>query len=240
MTVKVSTSDPAVAALLGEHASIEMVGSHDDSAFAILFQEDWTRRVFFGRPDVELAGLIETIDNNPLVCADSFSVPGPVSTLALIALEPLMRAGILVEDPVVQVMGAAEEDVDPWLARCGWGGEVAISFPDDDLGSIIAINAIAVVDGKATPDEISNLYRESFSRSLYVHECTDGDWDTKLVAGRPFAGYRLTVSECDQDEPTRLVTIRAMADRNGKCGAAQVVHAINVMCGFPESLGIPD
>jgi N-acetyl-gamma-glutamylphosphate reductase len=29
-----------------------------------------------------------------------------------------------------------------------------------------------------------------------------------------------------------------MADRNGKCGAAQVVHAMNVMCGFEESLGI--
>jgi N-acetyl-gamma-glutamylphosphate reductase len=31
-----------------------------------------------------------------------------------------------------------------------------------------------------------------------------------------------------------------MADRDGKAGAAQVVHALNVMCGFEESLGIPE
>jgi hypothetical protein len=29
-----------------------------------------------------------------------------------------------------------------------------------------------------------------------------------------------------------------MSDRDGKCGAAQFVHALNIMCGFEESLGI--
>jgi N-acetyl-gamma-glutamylphosphate reductase len=29
-----------------------------------------------------------------------------------------------------------------------------------------------------------------------------------------------------------------MADINGKIGAAQYVHMMNVMCGFEESLGI--
>jgi N-acetyl-gamma-glutamylphosphate reductase len=35
-----------------------------------------------------------------------------------------------------------------------------------------------------------------------------------------------------------LLTVQVMIDRNGKGGAAQVVHAFNVMNGFEESLGI--
>jgi N-acetyl-gamma-glutamylphosphate reductase len=29
-----------------------------------------------------------------------------------------------------------------------------------------------------------------------------------------------------------------MADVDGKCGAGQVVYAMNVMCGFEECLGL--
>jgi N-acetyl-gamma-glutamylphosphate reductase len=56
-----------------------------------------------------------------------------------------------------------------------------------------------------------------------------------LVAGKPFSAYRLRVVP---DEPNSLLTVRLLSDPLGKCGAAQVVHAMNVMCGFEESLGI--
>ena len=55
------------------------------------------------------------------------------------------------------------------------------------------------------------------------------------VRGKPFAVYRLRFAP---DESKSLLTVQVMADSRGKCGAGQVVHALNVMCGFEESLGV--
>jgi len=60
-------------------------------------------------------------------------------------------------------------------------------------------------------------------------------WDPSLVARKAAAAYRLSFAA---DDPTSLLTVRIMADKDGKCGSAQVVHAMNVMCGFEETLGI--
>jgi hypothetical protein len=58
-------------------------------------------------------------------------------------------------------------------------------------------------------------------------------WDKGLVEGEPFALYRLSLMH---DQPESLLKIQVIADKDGKCGAAQIVHAFNVMCGFEESL----
>jgi N-acetyl-gamma-glutamylphosphate reductase len=47
--------------------------------------------------------------------------------------------------------------------------------------------------------------------------------------------YRLRVTPNDN---ASLLTIQVLADRDGKCGAAQVVHMMNVMAGFEETLGL--
>jgi N-acetyl-gamma-glutamylphosphate reductase len=184
-----------------------------------------------GDPTLEVAGLVELADNNPLVCADLASVPGPVATLALIALGPLVRAGILAEPPAVQVAGASDaDDLGPFLAKEGWPHGVALDVGDEDLGTVVALNAIAVL---TQPADLGPLFEEAFGRSFYVRPNTATTWDTSLVAKRPFALYDLSASS------ENLLTVRVMADRDGKCGAAQMVHALNVMCGFEESLGIP-
>ena len=39
------------------------------------------REIWVGRTDIDIFGLVELIDNNPLVCADSVSLPlGPSNT----------------------------------------------------------------------------------------------------------------------------------------------------------------
>jgi len=53
------------------------------------------RRLSLGLGPSPVRGLIELIDNNPLVCADDASAPGAIATLALIALGPLARAGLI-------------------------------------------------------------------------------------------------------------------------------------------------
>jgi hypothetical protein len=176
------------------------------------------------------------MDNNPLVCADAASVPSPVGTLALIALGPLARAALLVESPALRA-NHDDQALDRWLATEGWTGGTAFEADSADLGSVVAVNAWAVVPALDSPQELSELYDEAFSRSFYVRRDQDSEWDTRLVAGRPWACYRVAVTP---DDPHCLVRVQVMADRDGKAGAAQVVHALNVMCGFEESLGIPE
>jgi N-acetyl-gamma-glutamylphosphate reductase len=201
-------------------------------------QDGWQRSLVLGDPSVEVAGLVELMDNNPMVCGDAVSVPGPVSTLALVALGPLIRAGILLDEPVMQVGGSGEgEDVDGFLRTMGWDAGVAVSYGDEDFGGVVAANVVAEIATPGNWAEIDELYRESYARSFYVEESSDEPWDISLVKGTPMALYRLAYTP---GEASSLLTVQVMADRNGKCGAAQVVHALNVMCGFEECDGIPE
>jgi hypothetical protein len=176
------------------------------------------------------------MDNNPLVCADSASVPSPLATLGLIALGPLFLAGLLTEEPVLQ-SNAPPDDCGPYWKTAGYEGQVQVETEGYETGTVYAAQALAVVQSPGDLKELDALYEECFGRSFYVRRYEEGAWDASLVSSRPWAVYRLRVTP---DEPTTLLTIQVMADRNGKCGAAQVVHALNVMAGFEECLGIPD
>lgn len=236
MKIKATSNIAAVQRLLTSHPLVDPQSeAHTGSALSF-DQDGWKRRIFIGDATVQTAGLIETMDNNPMVCADEVGVPGPAATLALIALEPLVHAGLLLEEPVVQIAGTVNEDIEPFLRKIGWEKGAVMSFGNEDLGSAVALNAIALVSGECSQEDLLQLYRECFSRSIYVRENTTDPWDVSLVTGKPFACYRVTVGEPDR---TRLVTVRVVADRDGKAGAAQVVHAMNVMCGFEECAGIP-
>jgi hypothetical protein len=189
-----------------------------------------------GARDVEVMGLVELMDNNPLVCADEASVPSPASTLALIALGPLARTGLLVERPTLIVnVPADEEDVRLYLATMGWEEGCTLSAEETDLGGAAAATAIAAITNPETFDEIDALYEEAFGRSFFVRRDETSDWHVSLVLGKPHALYRLRLTPGDAES---LLTVQVMADLKGKCGAAQVVHAFNVMCGFEESMGI--
>jgi N-acetyl-gamma-glutamylphosphate reductase len=225
----VRPADLALVSLLSGHPGVEVVDGFCDCALCF-DQDGWERRLVVGDPSVEAGGLVELADNNPMVCADVVTVPGPVATLALIALGPLVQAGLVLEEPVLQVAGAGEEDVPGFLGR-----DAFVSYGEEYLQGCVAVNAMAVITTPGDWGEIDELYRERFAHSFYVREHMDEKWDVSLVKDRPFALYSLA---CTQGEETSLLTVKAMADRDGKCGAAQIVHAMNVMCGFEESLGI--
>lgn len=198
-------------------------------------QGHWARSVRVGGI-AGLRGLVELIDNNPLVCADTFSVPDPGSTLALIAFGPLIRAGLIVEKPSLIASFELDEDlIGNYFADFGWDQGVTSHFEDQPIGSVVAMNAFALIDTPAEFADIDALYEEAFGRSFYVRRMEDGDWDIDLVEGKAYAAYRLRVTEGD---PHSLLTVQTMADREGKIGAAQLVHAMNVMAGFEESLGV--
>jgi N-acetyl-gamma-glutamylphosphate reductase len=180
-------------------------------------------------------GLMELLDNNPVMCAETISVPTAAQTLALIALGPLALAGLLEERPAF-VTNAPETEmaIGRALQTAEWDNGVNLHVEPQDLGSVLVASAMAVIPA-ASSDDISDLYDERFGRSFFIQKAEPDRWSPSLVEKTPYAAYQLSQTS---DERGAFVTIRVMADRDGKCGAAQIVHAMNVMCGFEESLGL--
>lgn len=200
-------------------------------------QGDWHRRICVGRPE-GLFGLTELMDNNPMVCADELSVPDPASTLALIALGPLIRAGLLIESPTLlyNFRDFNPDIVEAFLRGEGWAKGATFALAEEDLDSALALRAICLVKTESElGDEIDEQFDECYGRSFFIRNEEDSEWHVNLVRGLPHAAYRLGISP---GSPHSLLTVQVMADRNGKCGASQVVHAMNVMAGFEECLGI--
>lgn len=187
-----------------------------------------------GDRKVEVAGLVELMDNNPMVCADIVSVPSAAGTMALIALGPILRAGLAVEEPTFQINHATtEDDIAGWLATVGHEGGVTLATEPQDA-EVIAAAGIAKIITPERAEDLDDLYEEAFGRSFFVRR-DESDFDPADLIGRPEARFRLRYSEGAEHS---LLAVVVYAWRHGKCGASQVVHAMNVMAGIEESVGI--
>lgn len=231
--------NPTLQHLLEGHPIFEVAG--EPSTGVHFHKEKWNRELLVAEPGFEaingcLYGLVELCDNNPLVCADIFSVPSPEATLALIGLGPLIRASLILDDPVVQLSFTPEkDDLQEALRIQGWSGDAVVSVDEQELGSVRAAVCMAEVPLMDDYQEIDDLYDEAFGRSFFIRPVDALYWDAEQVRDKHHAVYSLRVSV---GEDRALVTCLVMADAEGKCGAAQMLHAMNVMCGFEECLGL--
>jgi N-acetyl-gamma-glutamylphosphate reductase len=227
---------PALEALLRRHPRVRSVVASPGDAALQWSQEGWKRSIDVGEATAALRGVIELTDNNPLVCADSFGLPNAAGTLACLALGPLAEAGLIVERPTMLInVEADESNISPFLKPFGWSDGLTVGGEATDLGGAVAATVTAAITTPERLDDLDGLFEERYGRSFFVRHDEASEWHVSLVLGQPHAVYRLRISP---DQPHSLLTIQLMADRDGKCGAAQVVHAFNVMCGFEESLGL--
>jgi hypothetical protein len=235
MRLTASSADPAVRDLLVRHPFVDL-GEGGPERGLIFVQGDWSRRVEVGRRDEEQRGILEIMDNNPLVCTDAMSVPSAGATLALIALGPLASGGLIADSPtIVSTEPLDEVEVDALMEPLGWFGGCYVH--SEPASPVAAATIMVAIQTPEELDDIDALYEERYGRTFFVRRDEDSEWDADLVEGKSYAIYRLRIAP---DEGISLLTIRVIADRQGKAGAAQVVHAMNVMAGFEESLGIED
>lgn len=199
-------------------------------------QGPWRRRVEVGSTTADQRGILEIMDNNPLVCADAMSVPTAGATLAMIALGPLASGGLIAESPTIVTTEALDEaEIDALMEPLGWFDGSFVHVEPQPIGSVAAATVMVAIHTPPELDDIDALYEERYDRTFFVRRDETSEWDADLVAGKPYALYRLRIAP---DEGTSLLTVRVIADRDGKGGAAQVVHAMNVMAGLEESLGL--
>lgn len=232
--IRVAASDPDLRTLVAGHPALKLAGEEPDGLR--FWQGEWERRLFSGRPDLEVSGLVELMDNNPLVCTDEASVPDLASTLAMVALGPILRSGLLAEDPaLILSFDPGDGKIDEFLAPYGVES-VSVGLSEGDFGSVVGGTGFAKIQIPEREADLDDLYEEAYGRSFFVKNVdNDLDWSIEAVRGQPHAIYRLQYSPGEQFS---LVTIHVLLDRHGKGGAAQMIHALNVMCGLEETLGL--
>lgn len=225
-------------ALLKRHRGIELESFEKSDNLRIEFRQGyWVREVVMGHPRIEGPyGLVELMDNNPLVCADRASCPGPAATLALIGFGPLIRGGLVVERPSALFSFDGDYDeVDAALASMGWQDGVTCAGDPMALGDVVSATCLAVVRTPMDEGEIEALY-EAYGQSFFVRMVGVDGLNPNDVRGAPYAQCSPTLTR--GEDGLGMLRIQVLADINGKCGAAQLVHMFNVMAGFEEDLGI--
>ena len=192
-------------------------------------------------------GLVEHMDNNPLVCADLARTPSPAQTLALVAIGPMLKSGLILEPPAIALDIECDEDEILEALRTedpGFEG-VTLSVGPSAHPSVRRIHAVVAVRTPQSLDplgargfeEFDEMYVERYDRALYVRRNESDSFSPEGVADRPWAEYRLRITP---GEDASLLAITAVADLRGKLGQSQTLHMMNVMAGFEESLGIPE
>ncbi len=211
-------------------------------------RDTWIREVWQGHPFLDGPyGLPELMDNNPLICADRASCPGRSATLALIALGPLARAGLIRLKPSCVFSFESEpeggqggvssyEEVEKALETVGWSGGVICAGDPVDYGGVLLASCFSEVGPGVTEEEIKALYDEIFGRSFFVRRVEV--WDEGVVEevrGKPFALYYVALHSGGGGSVLR---VQVSADAEGKAGGDQLVHMMNIMAGFEEDLGL--
>lgn len=233
MITVATPQDPELARRLAGHPFVQLEGQQQGT---FTFQvHGRTRQIKIGEKS-ELMGIVELMDNNPLVCADEMAIPDAAGTLALIALGPVILSGAILVEPTLTFSFEPDpvrvrQFLQPHLP------EVVIAYEVQNLRSVCALHAMVEVDSSVPPDLFDALFDEAYGRSFYVHKCESDFWDIELVESKPVALYQLRYTPGDATTNS-LLTIQVMADKDGKCGSAQVIHAMNVMAGLEECVGI--
>ncbi len=183
-----------------------------------------------------IGGLVELMDNNPLVCADHSWVPDEATTLLLAAFGPVALSGLVLEAPSVLTNAPIVANaIESGLESIAWTEGVTLAAVPDDMGDVYALTCLAKVAQPDDWEELDDIYEERYQKALYIRRDETSDWTPDLVRGKNEIVYRLRLT---LGEGEGLLSIMVMADKNGRCGPKGALHMMNVMCGFEESLGI--
>lgn len=230
------TRSKQLADSLALHPRVSSV-KQDSQVRGLRFDVDGrSRSVDVGASQSEFFGLLELMDNNPLVCADEMSIPSLGPSLALICLGPLLLSGLVKEAPVfVSNLPLDLSEIESALKTVNWSGGVAVQTEPVEVDGVAFATGMAVIDSLDDPEELADLYQERFGKSGIVRLASAEEWHPEQVAGRPCAYLRISVVP---DQPHSLVSIKTMCDTTGAFETAQIINALNIMCGFEDDLGI--
>ena len=193
--------------------------------------------------------------------------PGCYATAINLALAPLLADGLIESSGIVVVAasgtsGAGRKMTENLLAtevmgsmsayRVGGGhqhtpeveqalgdaagGEVCVSFTPllAPMSRGILATCTAIPVSAATPDGLRESLVQAYAAEPFVHVLSDGQWpQTSSVLGTNNCFLQLAVDE----HAGRVIVVSAI-DNLGKGAAGQALQNVNILLGFPETLGL--
>ena len=122
--ITAGSSNPVIRELLAHHPEVSSL--FETSYGGVEFVTNRRRHVGFAGGEV--GGVVELMDNNPLVCAEDAWVPSPGGALSVLALGPLLEAGLVVEPPAILLSFEDEEaEIARALAMVAYTGGFALN-----------------------------------------------------------------------------------------------------------------
>lgn len=200
-----------------------LINAQSGSLCALEFGlNSYRRSIQYGFREGCPVGVIELFDNNPIVCAERVCLPSPAATLALLAVDPLCKAGAIRQKVRLSCSSdCSVNEVEAFLQALGDRINVETSSDLHCDDSSVAIALSLPMD--LAPNEVEDLYGEAYSRTMLVMQSP---------RVHPVAAEYSVCSDGG------ALQIKFESKLEGKAGAAQVIQALNVMAGFEDSLGI--
>ena len=220
----------------------------------------------YGRPHLNPAlpspavyGLPELVDREAIASAALVANPGCYPTATLLALMPLIRAGLVAGTPVVDAKsgvsgaGRSRKETDYLFAELSGGFKayatvghrhtpeieqlagLPIRFTPHLIPTPRGIEStchVPIISGQGQ-DSLRKLYREAYRSEPFVR-VQDTPPSTKQVSGS---------NRCDiavfYDERTGHAVVQSVIDNLVKGAAGQAIQNMNLMLGIPETTGLP-
>ena len=187
------------------------------------------------------------------------AAPGCYPTASILALEPLVRNGLVSDEDIVIVAfsgtsGAGRKTTTNLLGSEVMGAAAAYSVggahrhtPEIEQGTKAAVSftpvlapmprgILATCTARLAEGTTENDLREalSYQHEPFVHLLPTGQWPvTKNTAGSNAAHLQVTADH----HAGRAISISAI-DNLGKGAAGQAVQIANLMLGLPETAGL--
>lgn len=214
--------------------------------------------------DPELAceavyGLPEVTPHAAIAGAELVANPGCYPTAAIVALRPLVAAGLVGSTPVIDAKsgisgaGRSKSESDYLLAEAGDSfrayavtghrhtpeieqgiGGSRVKFTPHLLPIPRGIEETIYFESDASADAIRALWREAYAGQPFV-EVAEGRWpSTKEVRGT-----NRVVLAAEKDERTGFAVLIAVEDNLVKGAAGQAVQNLNLMASYSQEIGLP-
>jgi len=232
-----------------------------DLSGAFRLRDDAHRQRWYPETTTLPAGTVYALperSRGALAGAHLVSCPGCYPTAALLALQPLMDAGLLDGDVVIDaksgVSGAGKAATDRThfsenhgsVAAYGVFGHRHTAEMEQELQRgitfvphLVPLNRgiLETIYGRVkagtTQAQVSAVYAEAYAAAPFVRLWTDGLPEIKHVAYTPFCdlGWKI-------DEGTGRFVVVSVLDNLLKGAASQAVQNFNLLCGLDERAGL--
>jgi len=203
-------------------------------------------------------GLPEWVDRESIAQADVIANPGCYPTASLLALMPLVKAGVVTGVPVIDAKsgvsgaGRSRKETDYTFSELSGGFKAYVPVrhrhaPEMEQMAGIHIrftpHLIPVARGiestlhvpvkDCTRESLKELFREAYANEPFV-TVQDDCPNTKQVLGS-----NRCVIAVDYDEVTGYAVVMSVIDNLVKGMAGQAIQNMNLMLDLPEETGLP-